>query len=264
MKDKKEKLKKEIKTNLEVVIRSFLSGKEVKVTHPLDLIFPKERRVRSLIGGLETSLGTRHWESVAKAFAKNNGFEVLDENKFNAAIPDIPTQVMHELSDFYEKKLKNKDLLCSDYFNDIKDFIRNKNIGSGNLMQIPKGSGVDIWLKKDGKEYIIDIKTTQVNSGDGPKFLMSMLKWFTYRALENTEDVKCLFGFPFNPHKKDFWKKEGGKIAPLLKNEEAFVADDFWYILSGFENSTGFITDTFKEIGEENFGDEFKDIFYPE
>ena len=48
-------------------------------TQVLDYIFPKERRIRAIIGGLETSLGTKLWEQLAKLLASENGFEVLDE-----------------------------------------------------------------------------------------------------------------------------------------------------------------------------------------
>ncbi|HFG1940128.1 TPA: TdeIII family type II restriction endonuclease, partial [Vibrio cholerae] len=71
-------------------IHDFFKGKEVKTSHVLDHIFPKERKIRSLIGGLETSMGTRVWEPLAKAFAKSNGFEVLNEKKFNENVPIIP------------------------------------------------------------------------------------------------------------------------------------------------------------------------------
>ena len=63
-----------IKLTVSKSIMSFFQNKEVKVSHPLDLIFPRERQIRSLIGGLETSLGTQVWEPLAKMFAKNNGF----------------------------------------------------------------------------------------------------------------------------------------------------------------------------------------------
>ena len=76
-------MKELIKSTVEDSINAFFSGKDVKVEHVLDLIFPKERRIRSLIGGLETSLGTRVWEPLAKAFANNNGFTVKDEKIFN-------------------------------------------------------------------------------------------------------------------------------------------------------------------------------------
>src|ERR687885_964520 len=71
-------LKAEIKQSIEASIRKFFRRKKVKVTHVLDLIFPVERRIRSLIGGLETSMGTTVWEPVAKVLAKANGFTVED------------------------------------------------------------------------------------------------------------------------------------------------------------------------------------------
>jgi len=259
----KSKIKKEIKLAIKDSLEKFFSGKKVKVVHPLDLIFPKERRIRSLIGGLETSLGTRVWEPIAKTLAKNNGYEVLDEKEFNDSVPDIPRNLMHQLSDFKNKKLENKNLLCSSFFNQINTFITKNNIYVDSSSKIPKGEGVDIWLRKNNKEYLIDIKTTQLNSGGGPKFLENLLKWYAYQALRDTDiNTQCFLGFPFNPHQdKDFWQKEGGKISPLQKNAEAFAGDDFWNLLSGFDNTTKFIFDIFKELGEEGFGEQFKEIF---
>lgn len=51
-------VKQQIKENLKNSIRNFFKNKEVKNYQVLDDIFPNERRIRSLIGGLETSLGT--------------------------------------------------------------------------------------------------------------------------------------------------------------------------------------------------------------
>lgn len=42
----------------------------------LDLLIPKERKIRSIVGGLETSLGTTLWEPLGRALASNNGFVV--------------------------------------------------------------------------------------------------------------------------------------------------------------------------------------------
>ena len=93
-------LKKEIKVAIKDSVEAFFLGKEVKVVHPLDLIFPKERRIRSLIGGLETSLGTRVWEPIAKTLAKNNGYTVLNEKDFNQSVAVIPQSIQHMLSNF--------------------------------------------------------------------------------------------------------------------------------------------------------------------
>ena len=35
-----------------------------KVFQPLDLLIPNERQIRSIVGGLETSLGTTLWEAL--------------------------------------------------------------------------------------------------------------------------------------------------------------------------------------------------------
>ena len=67
-------VKQQIKENLKNSIRNFFKKKEVKNYQVLDDIFPNERRIRSLIGGLETSLGTTFWEPIAKTLAKLNGF----------------------------------------------------------------------------------------------------------------------------------------------------------------------------------------------
>ena len=168
--------KDEIKHTVSKSIESFFLNKKVTVSHPLDLIFPKERRIRSLIGGLETSLGTKVWEPLAKMFAQNNGFEVLDEKELNASVLRIPEDVMHKLSDFENKKLNNPALPHSLYKKEIADFISMKNIKPNERRKMPKGEGVDVWLKKDGQELLIDIKTVQLNAGGGPKFNKNLLK----------------------------------------------------------------------------------------
>ena len=93
-----------VRITIQESITNFFQGKTVKVEHVLDLIFPRERRIRSLIGGLETSLGTRLWEPLAKAFAEQGGFSVLDEKEFNRRVPVLPESIRHLISDFEEKK----------------------------------------------------------------------------------------------------------------------------------------------------------------
>ena len=96
-----------------------------------------------------------------------------------------------------------------------------------------------------------------------------MLNWNAYRAIskkqsnsENQCTTKCLLAFPFNPHKSvDFWKKEGGKSKPLIPGNEALVADEFWDFLYGKTNTTELIFKEFKKLGEDNFGEQFSDIF---
>ena len=252
-----------IKLTVSKSIMSFFQDKEVKVSHPLDLIFPRERQIRSLIGGLETSLGTQVWEPLAKMFAKNNGFNVLNEKEFNFSVPIIPNELDHEISDFENKKLDDPTLKHSTFKKDIIEFINSNNIKSSSRRKMQKGEGVDIWLQKNGKEFLIDIKTVQLNSGGGPKFNKNLLKWYTYRALDVGENIntKCMLTFPFNPHNRDYWQKEGGKVSPLISSREALVGNEFWDLLSGKENTMELIFDAFRELGNENFGSKFDHIF---
>lgn len=48
-------IKIKIKETLKTSLRNFFKNRKVKTFHVLDYIFPVERRIRSLIGGLETS-----------------------------------------------------------------------------------------------------------------------------------------------------------------------------------------------------------------
>ena len=128
---------------------------------------------------------------------------------------------------------------------------------------MPKGEGVDIWIRKGDEEFLIDIKTVQPNAGGGPKFNRNLLKWHTFRALEsdNRMDTRCMLAFPFNPHEKNYWQKSGGNVLPLIFSEEALVGNEFWDLLSGEKNTIELIFDAFKEMGEEHFGDQFDYIF---
>ena len=118
-------------------------------------------------------------------------------------------------------------------------------------------------LRKNNIEYLIDIKTVQLNAGGGPKFNHNLLNWYAYAALRKTKsDLKCLICFPYNPHDPiDYWRKEGGKVKPLIPSDEALVGDEFWDFLSGMKGTTKLIFNVFKKLGEQDFGNKFDDIF---
>ncbi len=253
-----------IKTTIEGSVRSFFLNKQVKTTHVLDKIFPKERRIRSLIGGLETSFGSRVWEPLAKAFAKQNGFEILNEKEFNNTL--IPQTIPPEIALCYEKWRTKRELTkntsLDGYIEELKGLIKTTDLTEVKYGKGTKGKGVDIWIKKDGHEYIYDIKTNQINAGDGNKFNGHIMLWYLYRLIKEPEcNITCQIAFPFNPHNTNFWKKEGGKASPLIPSVDAVVEGEFWNFLLGEEDSWQKILSTFAKLGEENFGDNFSDIF---
>jgi hypothetical protein len=244
-------------------ITDFFKDKKVTVIHVLDSIFPRERRIRSLIGGLETSFGTRVWEPLAKAFSEEGGFEVLDEKKFNTTMPVIPKEIRHFISDFEDRKSKDMSLTHDMFYTELTNYIKNMDLSDIKYKKISKGQGVDLWIRKDGIEYLVDIKTTQINAGSGPKFNSNMLNWYAYHAISGSQyKVKCLLAFPFNPHEpRDYWIKERGKVQPLIPGVEALVADQFWDFLYGKNNTTKLIFKAFERLKDENFGGQFSDIF---
>lgn len=228
----------------------------------LDHIFPRERKIRSLIGGLETSMGTRVWEPLAKEFSKHGGYEVCDEKKFNSTVPIIPDDVTSFISLWEKKKNNDPSLSLDQYWVELKEFVK-EHVDLNNLKfrKIPKGEGVDVILAKGNELTFFDIKTNQINAGGGPKFLKNMMSWYAYLALKGYPgNVRCFLAFPFDPHSGKFWTKEGGKVAPLIHKEEALVADEFWDKLTGVEGTTGIIEETFKDLGAE-FGQKFSSHF---
>ncbi len=244
-------------------VRNFFDGKEVKTTHVLDKIFPVERRIRSLIGGLETSLGTRLWEPLAKAFAEHNGFEVLDEKEFNNSMPtQIPASVSLILNNWISKREQESETTIDGFLDELREELSKIDTGNIPTGKILKGEGLDIWLRKDGVEYLYDIKTNQINAGGGAKFNTCLMRWYTYRLMNAPEtNLRCQVAFPFNPHSGDFWAKEKGKAAPLIPKVDAVVGNEFWAFLLGRDDAWETIVSTFEKLGDENFGDEFQDIF---
>lgn len=204
-------------------------------------------------------MGTTVWEPLAKAFAESNGFEVLDEKAFNRRVPVIPDNVTEFISLWEKKKLEDKELTLSNYWLELKEFV-SQNVNRSELIfqSMPKGQGVDILLAREGELILCDIKTTQINAGSGPKFLKNFLNWYAYLALMNwADDAVCFLAFPFDPHKGNFWKREAGKVSPLIPKEEAFVGDEFWDDLTGIQGTTEIIESTFKKLGSERFGEKF-------
>lgn len=259
----KQQLKLEIKEMIEKSIRNFFEDKEVKVNHILDLIFPNERRIRSLIGGLETSFGTTLWEPLAKLLSKKNGFIILDEKQFKKPV-EIPQNISLTISKWKdEREKKNANIELTDFIKEIRQGINSIDLNNIEYEKITKGKGVDIWLKKNGVEYLFDIKTNQINAGAGLKHNETLMDWYAYRILQKPDvDIQCKIAFPFNPFVQSWWDKMGGRAYPLRPGTDAVVENEFWDFLSGFKNTWEIIHECFKELGDENFGQKFEDIFY--
>lgn len=256
------KLKSKIKKKIEESIKKFFENKKVRVKHVLDKIFPVERRVRSLIGGLETSLGTTVWEPIAKLLAKENGFIIKEEG----LLMPKPFLLNTDVADL--KKLREDKQTKISMVECVKQLRgKAKNINRANLSyeKPPPGKGIDLYLIKNGTEYVFDIKTNQINQGDGLKLNLQLLEWYAYKLTEDPDaQIEARIAFPFNPYKGDWWEHNGSRAYPLEKGKDAWVENEFWDFCSGQKNTWAEILNLFDELGKENFGQQFSDVLHSE
>ena len=258
-----EQLKADIKQSIETSIRKFFQDKQVKTSHVLDLLLPNERKIRSLMGGLETSLGITLWQPLAAVLAKYNGFTVEDKKQF---LPQpLPSPIAETLSSL-KQLWQNQDPSIS-----IESSVARlraaaeKSQPAENLtyVSLPASKCVDLYLIKDGKEYAFDLKSNQINKRSGLDLKLQLLEWYAYRFCQDpAADLEARVVFPLNPYKGDWWKRQGEKALPLERSKDAWVQDEFWDFCLGQDNAWGKILEIFEELGKEGFGEHFKDIFY--
>lgn len=231
----------------------------------LDLVIPTERKIRSIVGGMETSLGTTLWEPLAKSLAVLNDFEVVNDNLL--APTNYPANLQNTLNILEEGRLNGGVLYNAQYCHDrirevCQDFIQNP---IGSFRSAPKGFGVDIWLRKDDINYFFDTKTVQPNLGGYTRYFKQILNWYAYfysRYPESKASARVVF--PYNPYGDvDFWQRTMGRGFPLEPAIEGWVQDQFWNFCSGVTNTYSIILRAFRDISESgDLEDIVQEIFY--
>ncbi|TAE58304.1 MAG: TdeIII family type II restriction endonuclease [Nostocales cyanobacterium] len=263
-----ESTKKIIKENLKKSIRNFFKHQKNPNYQVLDDIFPIERRIRSLIGGLETSLGTTCWEPIAKTLATLNGFEIVTAKILKPEpFPTILQNELNQLIDERENKYNTRRVLTEECIERLRNAALQINPEEiVKYTSPPPGTGVDIHFYKNGIEYIFDIKTTQPNQSGFKGFNKQLLEWYAYRFAK-TPNVKleARIAIPFNPFKKSWYEKQKSMLfgSPLDIERDIWVENEFWDFCSGQKNTFEDLQSLFIELGTENFAAEFHDIFYP-
>ena len=226
----------ELKQLVKLVVKSSIVGyvkaKNLKESNfqILDLLIPKERYIRSIVGGLETSVGTTLWQPLAKEVAKTNGFSV---RSMKLEMPDpLPTNIATVIETVLEDRLGGHgqfDGLKTEkaIIDACQRFIRSPVT---SFVSPPTGEGVDIWLERGGIDYLFDTKTVYPNVGSYSKFLGQVVKWKAYfYSRFPTSKCQANIVFPYNPYGKiDFWSKTMNCGRPLDKNYDALVEDEFW------------------------------------
>jgi hypothetical protein len=249
---KKNKIKKIIEETIVNSISGFAkncSTNKKNTFQVLDLLIPKERKIRSIVGGLETSLGTTLWEPLVKSLALNNGFEVVQEKL------KMPKNLSNSLQTMLTDIISQRNVGSNEYTPaESHEFIKNvcstfKSNSDSDFVDVPEGRGVDVWLRKDDKNYLFDIKTVRPNVQAYKSYMEQILYWYAYFYSEfPKQEMEAYIVFPYNPYEGDFWSKTIGGGKPLSKGSEAQVADEFWGFCSGVTGTYDMILNSFKNI----------------
>ena len=231
----------------------------------LDLIIPTERRIRSVVGGMETSLGTTLWEPLAKNLARRNDFEVINENLLSPS--NMPASLQSTLQIVTDGRINRNPLYTAQYCHDRIREVCNSFIQQPitNFTTAPRGFGVDIWLRKDGVNYFFDTKTVQSNVGSYSKCFSQVLNWYAYYYSQFPEGhASARIVFPYNPYGQvNFWSRTIGRGWPLEPTNEGWVENEFWDFCSGLQNTYEIIYNSFISISESGELEEIiQNIFY--
>lgn len=249
-------LREKIKERLTTSLRQYVTKFVYKNSQPLDLLIPTERKVRSVVGGLETSMGTTVWEPIATILAEANGFEVLKEKILKPS--PFPEALAHELTIVMNlREHRDTWISAQECVTRLRKVAEAIDQSSLEYVRPSSGTGVDVYFRKEGTEYAYDIKTVQPNVGSIKSFNKQILEWYAYRLCKDpTANIECKIAYPYNPFVGNFWARTPHTGGVMQTGVDAVVEDEFWDFLSGMTGTYAEITDIFKELNAEGFGEE--------
>jgi len=261
-----------VESVVEDAIKSYLDKKSSPKTRHviLDDIFPIERRIRSIMGGLETSIGTKIWERLSFEFAEKSNFEIRDTKDF-VKPENLPVSVSDYLAKVKQER-ENPDIRrdFQEILNELNKICKLESSNVDKYVKPSSGDGIDMWFVKEGKNYIFDTKTVQINAGGGNNFANKVLHRYSYFWLKYpNEDVTVGIVFPYSPYGPTFdsdswWQNNGGRAKPLQRGKDAFVQNEFWDLITGTKDSWKRIKTGIKRVGSRNLADQYSELFYGE
>ena len=243
------------KTVQEVVVSSFTSWEKNKLKKGidtehviLDIIAPKERLVATIIQSLQTSLWQKLWEKLTVELAKQNSFEICDKKLFYAPKTNFFNQT---ISEWKSKRENNENITLDGYVEDlikkIKEF--KKNNKDVKKIKPQKGDGLDVWLKKDNINYLLELKSPHLNAGNGNDFSQKLMKHYLYHLFwQPNSKVIAQLSIPYNPFDEPYELAEKGRISPLIKDKDYLVDNDFWKFITGNDNAMSIIKESVHEL----------------
>ncbi len=252
-----EKIKEIVK---DITKKSFESWKQNKLKKGidtshllLDKIAPNERLIATIIQSLQTSLGQKLWEKLTIELASLNSFEICDKKIFQNSRPK--TKDLDFLIDkWHSKRADGAKVSLRGYILELKKEIKKnqKKFKKIPKSKVRKGDGVDVWLKKKNKNYLLELKSPHINAGNGNDFSKKLMRQYQHHLFwDYKSKVKALVCIPYNPFDVPYEKAEKGRISPLVKNEDYLVDNDYWKFITGNGNAMKIFKEVIDEIKED-------------
>jgi len=189
----------------------------------------------SFIHSLATTLGMSVYEQISKIIASEHFDQVETGYDVEGTMSDEENAVISRIM----QEIKNKSRTANKQ-EEIK-LISNCKQENGHEHKIR----ADLFLKKNEKEYYIEIKTAKPNIDVFSKSKQKLLEWI---ALTNKNAITIL-AIPYNPYHPEPYSRF--TIQGVLdEEEELYVADKFWDFLGG-DGTYKELLEIFDEVGKE-------------
>ncbi|HEY4504566.1 MAG TPA: TdeIII family type II restriction endonuclease [Candidatus Paceibacterota bacterium] len=201
----------------------------------------------AFIHSLNTQFGTSFFEPVAITLAEGRFKSATKQGiagaKISSAAQAEIQKIMDGLTTAKTQPNKQEEI----------EHLR-KVCRKGEMVNV-KLTKVDLlFVAKDDKYYLFDLKTAKPNVGGFKEFKRTLLEWAAAILAEDPEaDINTLIAIPYNPYEPEpysRWTMRG----MLDLEHELKVADEFWDFIGG-KGTYKDLLDCFERVGVELRGE---------
>ena len=197
----------------------------------------------AFIHSLNTQFGTSFFEPVAITLAEGR---FKSATKQGIAGTKISSAAQAEI-----QKIMDGLTTATTQPNKQAEIERLRKVCRKGEMVNVKLTKVDLlFVAKDGKLYLFDLKTAKPNAGGFKEFKRTLLEWVAAIFAENPEaDISTLIAIPYNPYEPEPYSR--WTMRGMLDLEcELKVADEFWDFIGG-KGTYKDLLDCFERVGVE-------------
>lgn len=191
----------------------------------------------SFIHSIATTLGMSIYEDVSKIIARENSEEVFTKMDIGGVLSREQKSVIANIV----RELRNGDRIVNKR-KEIKEILA-ASAQDGKPQK--EGNIADFYMKRNGIEYYIEIKTVKPNIDVFTVSKIKLLEWVARKR----KSIKTILAFPYNPYYPEPYSRftEQGL---LEKGEEFLVGNEYWDFLGG-ENTFNELLVEFDLVGKQ-------------